>query len=117
MGMVTNITNFGRSGLADWLMQRVTAVVMLAYTLFLLGFFLTNSNLSYEAWSSLFEGTAMRIFSLLALLSIAAHAWIGLWTVATDYIKPAGIRVIFHLVVVLALFAYVVWGVQVLWGA
>jgi len=115
--MVTNITNFGRSGLADWLMQRVTAVIMLAYTLFLLGFFLMNGDLDFVTWKLLFQGTAMRIFSLLALLSIAAHAWIGLWTVATDYIKPTGLRVAFHLVVILALFAYVVWGVQVLWGA
>ena len=115
--MVTNITNFGRSGLADWLMQRVTAVIMLAYTLCLLSFFLTSPSIDYVTWKALFGGTAMRIFSLLALLSIAAHAWIGLWTVATDYIKPTGIRVIYHLVVILALFAYVVWGVQVLWGA
>lgn len=115
--MVTNITNFGRSGLADWLMQRVTAVIMLAYTLFLLGFFLTSGDLDFVTWKMLFQGTAMRIFSLLALLSIAAHAWIGMWTVATDYIKCAKLRVTYHLVVVIALFAYVVWGVQVLWGA
>lgn len=115
--MVTNITNFGRSGLSDWLMQRVSAVIMLAYTLFILGFFLTNPNLEFATWEALFEGTAMRVFSLLALLSIAAHAWIGLWTVATDYIKPTGVRVVYYLVVALALFAYVVWGVQVLWGA
>ena len=115
--MVTNITNFGRSGLADWLMQRVTAVIMLAYTLCILGFFLTGSDVDFVTWKAMFQGTAMRIFSLLALLTIAAHAWIGMWTVATDYIKPTGIRVIYHLVVILALFAFVVWGVQVLWGA
>lgn len=115
--MVTNITNFGRSGVADWLMQRVTAVIMLAYTLFILGFFLINNDLDFVTWKMLFQGTAMRIFSLMALLSIAAHAWIGMWTVATDYIKPTGTRVFYYLVVGLALFAYVVWGVQVLWGA
>lgn len=114
--MVTNITNFGRSGLADWLMQRATAVILLAYTLFMVGFFLVNPNLDYLTWSTLFQCTLMRIFSMLALLSIAAHAWIGLWTVATDYIKPTGIRLVFQLVVILALFAFVVWGVQVLWG-
>jgi len=76
-----------------------------------------NGNLDFVTWKELFQCTAMRIFSLLALLSIAAHAWIGLWTVATDYIKPTGTRLVFHLVVILALFAYVVWGVQVLWGA
>ena len=115
--MVTNITNFGRSGLADWLMQRVTAVIMLAYTLCILGYFLTSNDISFLTWKAMFQGTAMRIFSFMALLSIAVHAWIGMWTVATDYIKPTGIRVAYHLVVILALFAYVVWGVQVLWGA
>lgn len=115
--MVTNITNFGRSGLSDWLLQRVSAVILLLYTIFLVGYFLINSNLDYAAWSSLFQGTAMRIFSLLALLSIAAHAWIGLWTVSTDYLKWTGARLVFQVLVALAVFAYVVWGVQVLWGA
>lgn len=114
--MVTNITSFGRSGLSDWLMQRVTAVILLAYTLFMLGFFLGNSNLDYLTWVSLFQGTWMRIFSLLALLSLAAHAWIGLWTVSTDYMKATSVRLVFQAVVALALFAYVVWGVQLLWG-
>src|SRR5690606_38514226 len=114
--MVTNITNFGRSGLADWLMQRATAVILLVYTLFMVGVFLVIPNLDYQSWIGLFQCTWMRIFSMLALLSIAAHAWIGLWTVATDYIEPTGIRLVFRLFVILALFAFVVWGVQVLWG-
>ncbi|WP_404418256.1 succinate dehydrogenase, hydrophobic membrane anchor protein [Marinospirillum sp.] len=114
--MVTNITSFGRSGLSDWLMQRVTAVILLAYTLFMLGFFLGASNLDYLAWTGLFQSTWMRIFSLLALLSLAAHAWIGLWTVSTDYMKATGVRLVFQAVVALALFAFVVWGVQLLWG-
>ncbi|WP_114416327.1 succinate dehydrogenase, hydrophobic membrane anchor protein [Marinospirillum perlucidum] len=114
--MVTNITNFGRSGLSDWLMQRVTAVILLVYTLFLVGFFLGNSDLDYLTWTALFQATWMRIFSLLALVSLAAHAWIGLWTVSTDYLKPTGIRLVFQAVVALALFAFVVWGVQLLWG-
>ncbi|SEI41328.1 succinate dehydrogenase / fumarate reductase membrane anchor subunit [Allopseudospirillum japonicum] len=115
--MVTNITNFGRSGLSDWLMQRASAVVLALYTLYMVGFFLTTSHLDYATWSGLFQGTGMRIFSLLALISLAAHAWIGLWTVSTDYIKPTGIRLGFQVVVILAMFAYLVWGVQVLWGA
>jgi len=114
--MVTNITSFGRSGLSDWLMQRVTAVILLAYTLFMLGFFLGTSSLDYLTWTGLFQSTWMRIFSLLALLSLAAHAWIGLWTVSTDYMKAIGVRLVFQAVVALALFAFVVWGVQLFWG-
>ncbi|WP_148254412.1 succinate dehydrogenase, hydrophobic membrane anchor protein [Aidingimonas lacisalsi] len=115
--MVTNITNFGRSGLSDWLIQRVSAIILAVYTLFMVGFLLFNPGLDYATWSGLFDQTWMRIFSLLAFVSIAAHAWIGLWTVTTDYLKPTGIRVAAQTIIILAIFVFLVWGVQVLWGA
>lgn len=115
--MVTNITNFGRSGLSDWLIQRVSAIILALYTVFMVGYLLFNPGLDYLAWSGLFAQTWMRIFSLLAFLSLAAHAWIGLWTVVTDYIKPTGIRFAVQIVIILAIFVFLVWGVQVLWGA
>lgn len=115
--MVTNITNFGRSGLSDWLIQRVSAIILMFYTIFMVGYLLFSPGLDYVTWSALFAQTWMRIFSLLAFLSLAAHAWIGLWTVVTDYIKPTGIRFAVQIVVILAIFIFVVWGIQVLWGA
>ena len=45
MGMITNVTSFSRSGLSDWLLQRVTAVVMAAYTVFITAYLLFNSGL------------------------------------------------------------------------
>ena len=114
--MVTSITSFGRSGLYDWMVQRVTAVVLLAYTIFMMGYLLFGSDLDYNQWKSLFECTWMRIFTLLALLSMAAHAWIGLWSVTTDYIKPTGLRFVVQAGCGLLTFIYVVWGIQILWG-
>ena len=115
--MVTNITNFGRSGLSDWLLQRVSAVILALYSLFIVGFLLFNPGLDYAAWSGLFAQTWMRIFSLLAFISLAAHAWVGLWTVTTDYLKPTGIRIGTQLIIILAIFVFLVWGITVLWGA
>ncbi|MCM2971687.1 succinate dehydrogenase, hydrophobic membrane anchor protein [Larsenimonas suaedae] len=115
--MVTNITNLGRSGVSDWLIQRASAVILALYTIFMVAFFLFHPHLDYVAWSSLFDRTWMKIFTLLALLSIAAHAWIGLWIVSTDYIKKSCVRLGVQTAVILALFAFVIWGVQVLWGA
>lgn len=121
--MVTAVTSFGRSGLSDWLVQRVTAVILLAYTLFLAGFIFVGHAPDYAAWKALFACTGMRIFSLAAVLSIAAHAWIGLWSVSTDYfterlLGPKGniIRLVFQAVVAVILFSYVIWGIQILWG-
>ena len=94
--MVTTITSFGRSGLYDWMIQRATAVVLLTYSVFILGYLLSNPDLDYMQWKSLFEQTWMRIYTLLVLLSIGAHAWIGLWSVFTDYIKSTGLRFVFQ---------------------
>lgn len=115
--MVTNITSLGRSGLSDWLLQRVSAVILALYTLFIVGYLLFNPGLDYAAWSGLFSQTWMRIFSLLAFVALAAHAWVGLWTVTTDYLKSTGVRVAVQLIIILAIFVFLVWGITVLWGA
>ena len=114
--MVTSVTNLGRSGPYDWLIQRVSAVVLALYTLWLLGVVFFTSNMDYAAWSALFSHTGVRIFSLLALIALGAHAWIGLWTVSTDYLKHGAIRFVFQAGCGLIMFVYVVWGIQILWS-
>ena len=65
----------------------------------------------------------MRVFSLAALLSIAAHAWIGLWAVITDYLtnrmmgaKATVLRLVAQGVLGLVTMTYTVWGIEILWG-
>lgn len=114
--MGVSITNFSRSGLSDWLIQRFSAVVLALYTVFVVGFLLANPGLGFAEWKELFENTAFRIFSLLALISTVAHAWIGMWTISTDYLKPAGARFVFQVICFLAVFVYLVWGIEIIWG-
>jgi succinate dehydrogenase / fumarate reductase membrane anchor subunit len=119
--MVRSVTSFGRSGLSDWLLQRVSGVILLAYFICIGGTLL--GGVSFTEWQAMFEGTAMQVFTLLAILSLAAHAWIGMWSVGTDYItermmgsKGNVLRIGFQLGCSLAIFVYVIWGVQILWG-
>lgn len=84
--MVTNVTNFSRSGLYDWMAQRVSAVVLAAYVIFLLGYLIAHPNISYADWHGLFSQGWMRIFSLLTLVALSVHAWVGMWTISTDYL-------------------------------
>jgi succinate dehydrogenase / fumarate reductase membrane anchor subunit len=119
--MVKAVTSFGRSGVSDWLVQRVSAVILLAYFAYLAAVLL--GGVTYSEWNALFDATWMRIFSLMALLALAAHAWIGMWSVLTDYLterlmgtKGNVLRIGAQLLVSGALFVYVIWGVQILWG-
>ena len=121
--MVTNVTNFSRSGLYDWMAQRVSAVVLAVYVLFLLGYVILNADMDYAQWHGLFSNNAMRIFSLLALVAVGVHAWVGLWTVTTDYLtntalgkSATAVRFLSQAVCGVAMFSFFVWGVQILWG-
>jgi len=114
--MVTSVTNFGRSGAYDWLVQRVSAVILALYTVFIVSVLLFSSDLNFTSWSNLFEKTWVRIFTLMALVSLGAHAWVGLWTISTDYLKNGVQRFAFQASCGIAMFIYFVWGVQILWG-
>jgi succinate dehydrogenase / fumarate reductase membrane anchor subunit len=114
--MVTSVTNFSRSGLSDWVLQRVSAVILATYAIFIVGYLLCTPELTFGQWKELFSMTSVRIYTLLAVLALVAHAWVGLWTIATDYIKPALIRFLFNAAVIGTLFVLVVWSIEILWG-
>ena len=121
--MVTAVTTFGRSGLSDWLIQRFSAVILAAYTIFLTVFLVVTPELTYEIWAGLFSQLWMRVFTLLVLLSCAAHGWIGLWGVLTDYVttrlmgsSALALRLVILTVYALITLTYLVWGAEILWG-
>ncbi|MBL4865666.1 MAG: succinate dehydrogenase, hydrophobic membrane anchor protein [Pseudomonadales bacterium] len=113
--MVT-VTNLSRSGMSDWIIQRLTAVILAVYTVVIAGYFFCASEVTFESWSAFISCLPLKIFTLLAVISVAAHAWIGLWTIATDYIKPLAIRGVYLTVCAVATFVYVVWAFQILWS-
>lgn len=121
--MVSSITSLGGKGAYDWLVQRVSAVILLAWILVVGGFILVTDDMSALQWQALFNHGWMRMFSLVALLSLCAHAWVGMWTVSTDYLTRAvlgkaatAVRLLFQLACLGVLFVYFVWCVQILWS-
>ena len=114
--MLERIVTGAHYGLRDWLIQRITAVVMVLYTLGIAGYLLLQPVLDYNAWTLLFSSNVIRTFSLLFLLSVFYHAWIGVRDIVMDYVKPAAIRLFIYVMVILTLLLYVIWSVQILWG-
>lgn len=114
--MVNRVVTGAHYGLRDWLAQRITAAVMALFTLFIAGYLLLQRGVDYDVWTRLFSNNVMRSFALLFLLSLFYHAWIGVRDIVMDYVKPAGVRLLIHVGVILTLLMYVIWSVQILWG-
>ncbi|MEQ1532052.1 MAG: succinate dehydrogenase, hydrophobic membrane anchor protein [Sideroxydans sp.] len=114
--MVNRVVTGAHYGLRDWLVQRVTALVMAIFAVVVVAQLLCQPAFGYDTWSALFSGNLMRTFSLLFLLSLFYHAWIGIRDIVMDYVKPASIRLVIHVLVILALILYAIWSVQILWG-
>ena len=66
--MVKNVMNLSRNGLSDWVIQRVSAVILGIYFVGLLGFMVMTPDLGYAEWHALFSTTWMRIASLLIFI-------------------------------------------------
>ena len=103
-------------GLKDWMAQRITAVVMIIYTLVLLGSFLTGQNFTYEGWAGLFSKQWVKVFTLVTFLGLYYHVWVGMRDIWMDYIKPVGIRLTLQIITILWLIACSFYTVQILWG-
>lgn len=104
------------AGLRDWLVQRLTAVVLGVYTVALLFYVINTPNMTYAQWSTCLTSPFMQVATFLALLSLMLHAWVGIWTVATDYLKGMLLRWTFLGVVIVLLMGYFAWGIKILWG-
>jgi succinate dehydrogenase / fumarate reductase, membrane anchor subunit len=102
-------------GVGNYLLQRLTAVVLTAFSLFLALRLLFGGPLGYDGWAVLFVPLWMKIVTLVALLALLYHAWIVVRDIWMDYVKPTGIRLALQMLTVLWLLFCAVWSVQILW--
>ncbi|WP_437889218.1 succinate dehydrogenase membrane anchor subunit [Phytobacter sp. V91] len=114
--MVSNASALGRNGVHDYLLVRASALVLTLYIIYMVGFFAITGDVTWQVWSGFFASAFTKVVTLLALFSILIHAWIGMWQVLTDYVKPVAVRLILQLAIVVALAVYVIYGFVVVWG-
>ena len=113
---VKSATGLTGSGTRDWIVQRISAVVLAIYSVVVLGFFLTHGQVTYDEWVRFMMSLPMRLFSLVAILALAGHAWVGIWTVLTDYVKSSGMRLVLQALMIVTILIYLFWGIMIFWG-
>ena len=113
--MVLGVSERGsiRSGLGEWVVQRLSAVYILIYIIVALIVFSLSPVSSYTDWSSLSSGLMFQITTLMFILSLLAHAWLGLKSVFLDYVHPWRLRFILLMLLATLLIGSAVWALLV----
>jgi succinate dehydrogenase / fumarate reductase membrane anchor subunit len=123
MDMINDVKQFNRNGLAEWITQRVTSVVITAYVFFVTYYLLAHPDISYTQWRDLNSLLSMKVLNILTITSIAVHSIIGLWGVITDYItvrllgpKAKLLNVFFQLGMIIITLIYFFWALTIVWS-
>jgi succinate dehydrogenase / fumarate reductase, membrane anchor subunit len=106
----------GKSGVQDWWLQRISAIVIAAYVVLLLALLLIKGTPNAAQWQALFSNAAFKAFTLLALVATFYHGLIGVLHVWPDYVKNAALRATLNALTWSAAIAYALYAIYILFG-
>lgn len=101
-------------GLRSWLLQRLSAVYMALFIIYVVVYFLLRAPSSHSAWQSWLSHPAVSVASAGFLLALLLHAWIGMRDVVLDYVHPVAARLLVLTLIAIALLGCGLWGLRVL---
>ena len=103
-------------GLRDWLVQRITAVLMVIFTIVVLAqLIFAKGEIGYELWAGIFAAQWMKFVTFGVIVALAWHVWVGVRNVWMDYVKSVGLRLTLHVATLIWLVGCAGWAFQVLW--
>lgn len=103
-------------GMRDWLMQRVTAVLMAAFTVIVIAqLVFSKGPIGYDLWAGIFAAQWMKSLTFAVIIAMLWHVWVGMRNIFQDYVKPYAVRFVMHVFAIVWLTACGGWAIQVLW--
>lgn len=114
--MLNKVFSKGYAGLRNWMLQRLTAAIMAVYSVVVGVLLISRQPTQFEQWQAIFSPLWMRVATLLFLFSLFAHAWLGVRDIFKDYVPNLKLRALLQCLVVIALFGYSAWSVNIVWS-
>lgn len=104
-------------GFSDWAWQRATAITMAIYSILIALRFLFDAPLAGSSgWKIWFVPMPFRTFTLLFLLALIYHAWLGVKEILMDYVHNTNIRAKLQTLFGGVLIGDAVWATYILWS-
>ena len=103
-----------RSGFVEWLLQRLSALYVAGFAVYVAIVFLLSPPAGYEAWRAWFSAGPVRLAWALFVLLLLIHSWIGMRSVFIDYLHPLWLRLSALLATGIGLLALGIWAAEIL---
>ena len=103
-------------GLRQWVGQRLTAVLMVIYLMTMCVKIVLAGPIDFVQWQHIFQPIWMKLWTLLFMLSLFYHAWVGVRDIFMDYIGLLPLRLGLQACVVSVLLVYSIWSFNILWS-
>ena len=112
--MVSKIVVGAGFGFKGWLLQRVSAFLILTYILYAVAMLSYIQPSSHSDWVGFFNSTVTKYLTLLAFLATFYHAWVGSKDIIMDYVKPTLIKLSLYITLITVFSFYLIWITDIL---
>jgi succinate dehydrogenase / fumarate reductase, membrane anchor subunit len=103
-------------GMRIWLSQRLSALVMALYIVFVVVMLLIVQPTGFTAWHGFVSPMWFRLLTLVFFMCLFMHAWLGVADVLKDYVFNKTLRGYMQIVVDILLLIYLAWVSIILWN-
>jgi succinate dehydrogenase / fumarate reductase membrane anchor subunit len=101
-------------GLNDWLLQRLTAIYLACFLVYLLLHFLVQPQHTFQEWHDWVTRPAMIMATAMFILAVLVHGWVGMRDVVLDYVHSISLRITVLSLIALALIGCGIWALRIL---
>lgn len=114
--MKMRITSSSHSGLLEWLLQRLSAVYLGIFAIYVTARIWLWPMTDFLAWQEWVTTPWVRVMWFLAFGGLLTHAWIGMRSVFMDYLGSFQVRLVASILLASGLLACGMWVIDILYG-
>jgi succinate dehydrogenase / fumarate reductase membrane anchor subunit len=101
-------------GLRDWLLQRISAVYLAGFLVFVILQISFRPAHTWQEWHAWFAHPAMAVASAAFVLAVLLHGWLGMRDVVLDYVHRLWLRLLLLSLIGLLLTGCGLWALHIL---
>ena len=101
-------------GLRMWLLQRVSAVYLAVFFVYLLVHFLLHPDPDYGEWRDWIGRPLVGVAFAGFTLALLVHGWVGMRDVVLDYVRTLHLRLMVLSLIALIFIGCGLWALQIL---